>query len=91
MTSATEPTYLGKLNLLLRGGKMKPYICAMILTPLVSGLVVVAAPPADSLVTLAPAANSPLPINAYAVAIADVNGDRHQDLIVTADHLQILL
>ena len=70
---------------------MKPYICAMILTPLVSGLVVVAAPPADSLVTLAPAANSPLPLNAYAVTIADVNGDRHQDLIVTAEHLQIFL
>jgi hypothetical protein len=38
---------------------------------------------------LIPAPNSPLPINANCVAIADVNGDRHQDLILTVGtHLQ---
>src|SRR3954471_22670658 len=49
------------------------------------------APNANPPISLQPAPNSPLPINAYALAIADVNGDRHQDLIVTAEHLQIFL
>src|SRR4051812_16578444 len=49
------------------------------------------APGAAPTVSLAPAPNSPLPINAYALAIADVNADHHQDLIVTAEHLQIFL
>jgi hypothetical protein len=49
-----------------------------------------AAPPAAS-VSLAPAANSPLAINAYCIAIADVNSDRHPDLIITAEHLQVYL
>jgi len=48
-----------------------------------------AAPPALPKVSLAPAAGSPLPIEAYAIAVADMNGDHHQDLIVTAQHLQI--
>jgi FG-GAP-like repeat len=50
-----------------------------------------AAPPGASSVTLAPAAGSPLTMEAYAMAVADVNGDRHLDLIVTAQHLQIFL
>ena len=61
------------------------------LSLLLLGNCATAAPPPSPSVLLKPAANSPLPINAYAVAIADVNGDRHQDLIVTAEHLQIFL
>src|SRR5690349_25039358 len=44
---------------------------------------------APASVTLIPAPGSPLPLNANCVAIADVNGDRHQDLILTVGtHLQ---
>src|SRR5688572_28250393 len=42
-----------------------------------------AAPPTVS-VSLTPAPNSPLPIVVYCIAIADVNSDRHQDLIITS-------
>ena len=50
-----------------------------------------AAAPGGQVVSLVPAPGSPLPINAYAVAIADVNSDHHQDLIVTAEHLRVFL
>ena len=50
-----------------------------------------AAPPATPTISLTPAPGSPLPIVAYSVAIADVNSDHHQDLIVAAEHLQIYL
>lgn len=58
---------------------------------LIASLAAPAAFAAGQTVALKAAPNSPLPVNAYAVAIADVNGDRHQDLIVTAEHLQIFL
>ena len=50
-----------------------------------------AASPAVPSVSLAPAPNSPLGILAYSIAIADVNGDHHQDLITVAEHLQVFL
>src|SRR5258707_265634 len=50
-----------------------------------------AAPDANPTISLKPAPNSPLAINAYALAIADVNGDKYQDPIVTAEHLQVFL
>jgi len=50
-----------------------------------------AAAPAEPGISLTPAPGSPMAINAYAVAVADVNSDHHQDLIVTAEHLQIFL
>jgi hypothetical protein len=44
---------------------------------------------APASVALIPALGSPLPISANCVAVADVNGDRHQDLILTVGtHLQ---
>jgi len=59
---------------------------------LFSVLTLLLAPPAAAQsVSLTPAPNSPLPIVAYCVAIADVNSDHHQDLIVTAEHLQVYL
>src|SRR5436190_15171681 len=91
MTARAASTYPQGRQLAAKpGGKMNRHVC----TPLFALLLVArsrAAPPAAAAVSLAPGPGSPMAVNAYAVALADVNSDQHLDLIVTAEHLQVFL
>src|SRR6476620_7106577 len=72
------------------GGKMNRHLCMSVVALLLAtrgG----AASAAAAAVSLEPGPGSPMAVNAYAVALADVNSDHHLDLIVTAEHLQVFL